>query len=79
MATAKWPLESGHKPITKKHPDLFGSFKGQHDQGQQDSETLSEGNLPLRGSLRGSLRGRVSEVFRGFQRFLEVFRGFQRF
>ena len=37
---------------------------------------IREGNLPLRGSLRGSLRGRVSEVFRGFQRFSELFRGF---
>ena len=32
--------------------------------------------MPLKGSLRGSLRGRV---FRGFQRFLEVFRAFPRF
>ena len=39
-------------------------------------ERFWEGNLPLRGSPRGPLRGRV---FRGFQRFLEVFRGFQRF
>ena len=31
-----------------------------------------------RGSLRGSLRGRVSEVFRGFERFSEVFRGFSK-
>ena len=38
-------------------------------------ERFWEGNLPL----RGSLRGRVSEVFRGLQRFLEVVRGFQRF
>ena len=30
------------------------------------TERFWEGNLPLRGSLRGSLRGRVSEVFRGF-------------
>ena len=37
------------------------------------TERFWEGNLPLRGSLRGSLRGRV---FRGFQRFSEVFRGF---
>ena len=35
--------------------------------------------MSLRASLRGSLRGRVSEVFRGFERFLEVFRGFERF
>ena len=41
------------------------------------TESLWEGNLPLRGSLRGSL---FSEgFFRGFQRFLEVLRGFQRF
>ena len=33
------------------------------------TESLWEGNLPLRGSLRG----------RGFQRFLEVVRGFQAF
>ena len=33
----------------------------------------SEGNLPPRGSLRGSLRGGSWEVFRGFQGFLEVF------
>ena len=39
-------------------------------------ERFWEGNLPLRGSLRGPLRGMVSELFRGFQRFLEVFRGF---
>ena len=42
------------------------------------TERFWEGNLPLRGSLRGSLRGRVSEGFRGFQRFLEVLRGFER-
>ena len=42
-------------------------------------ERFCEGNLPLRGSLRGSLRGRVPEVFRGFQRFSEVLRGFQSF
>ena len=29
--------------------------------------------------MRGSLRGRVSEGFRGFQRLLEVLRGFQKF
>ena len=40
------------------------------------TESLWEGNLPLRGSLRGPLRGRASEGFRGFS---EVFRGFQRF
>ena len=40
-------------------------------------ERFSEGNLPLRGSLRGPLRGMVSELFRAFQRFSEVFRGFQ--
>ena len=38
------------------------------------TESLWEGNLPL----RGSLRGRVSEVFGGLQRFLEVLSGFQR-
>ena len=36
------------------------------------TESLWEGNLPLRGSLRG-------RTFRSFQRSLEVFRGFQRF
>ena len=49
------------------------------------TERFWEENLPLRGSLRGRVsevfrvfRGfeRVWEVFRGFQRFLEVFRGF---
>ena len=39
----------------------------------------SEREICLWGSLRGSLRGRVSDVFRGFQRFSDVFRGFQRF
>ena len=43
------------------------------------TERFWEGNLPLRGSLRGSLRGRVSEVFRGFERFSEGLRGFWRF
>ena len=42
-------------------------------------ERFWEGNRPLRGYLRGPLRGMVSELFRAFQRFLEVFRGFQRF
>ena len=46
-------------------------FKGQHDRGNR-TESLSEGILPLRGSLRG-------RVFRGVQRILEVFRGFHRF
>ena len=40
--------------------------------GGDRTESLWEGNLPLRGSLRGPLRGRASEVFRHFQRF---FRG----
>ena len=40
-------------------------------------ERFWEGKLPLRRSLRGSLRGRVSEVsevFKGCERLLEVFR-----
>ena len=45
-------------------------FKGQQNRGNRPR--ASEGNLPLRGSLRG-------RVFRGFQRFLEIFRAFQRF
>ena len=57
-------------------------FKGQHDRGNR-TESLWEGNLPLRGSLRGPVRGRLfrdfSEVLRGFQRLLEVLRGFRRF
>ena len=40
--------------------------------GESLRESLWEGTLPL----RGSLRGKFSEVFRGFQRFSE---GFQRF
>ena len=42
---------------------------------------FSEGNLPLRGSLRGRFSEdfRFLEVLRGFQRFWEVFSGFQRF
>ena len=40
-------------------------FKGQINRGHR-TERLWEGNLPLRGSLRGM----------GFQRFSEVFRGF---
>ena len=57
--------------------DCRREFKGTHDRGNR-TESLWEGNLPL----RGSLRGRVSKAFRGFQRFSEVlrgvFRGFQR-
>ena len=49
-------------------------FKGQHDRGNR-TESLWEGNLPLRGSLRGSLRGRgFSEIF---HRFSEVLRDFK--
>ena len=40
------------------------------------AESLWEGNLPLRGSLRGSLREGFSELFRGFQRFSEIFQRF---
>ena len=47
-------------------------FKRQMKRGNR-TESLWEGNLPLRKSLRGSLRGRV---FGGLQKFLEIFRGF---
>ena len=47
---------------------------GQMNRGNRN-ESLCEGNLPLRGSLR-ALRGRV---FRGLQSSSELFRGFQRF
>ena len=57
---------------------VVGVSRGNTIRGNR-TERFWEGNLPLRGSLRGSLRGRVSEVFRGFQRFSEVFRDFQRF
>ena len=67
-------------------------FKGQQNRANR-TQSFWEGNLPVRGSLRGPLRGRVlrgfSEVFRGFQRFSrfledfhrfsEILRGFQRF
>ena len=52
-------------------PLLGESLKGQHDRGNR-TESLREGNLPLRGSLRG-------RVFRGFQRFSEVSEISQRF
>ena len=58
------------------------SFKGQHDQGQQDCEVLrgksASERVSERISEREGFRGfqRFSEVFRGFERFLEVFRGF---
>ena len=65
--------------------EFVGVSRGNTIRGNR-TERFWEGNLPLRGSLRGSLRGRVSEVFRGFlevlrgfERFSEVFRGFQRF
>ena len=50
-------------------------FKGEHDRGNR-TESLWEGNLPLRRSLRGRVFRDFSEVFRGFQRFSEVFRDF---
>ena len=52
-----------------------GSFKGQHDEGQQDSEVLRGKSASERVSERISER----EGFRGFQSFSEVLRGFQRF
>ena len=57
---------------------VVGVSRGNRIRGNK-TERFWEGNLPLRGSLRGSLRGRVSEVFRGFERFSEGLRGFQRF
>ena len=59
-------------PLKLNPPFSFGEgLRGNTIRGNR-TESLWEGNLPL----RGSLRGRVSEVFRGFHR---VFRGFQRF
>ena len=55
--------------------NLVGVSRGNTIRGNR-TERFWEGNLPLRGSLRGSL---FSEVLRGFQRVWEVFRGFQRF
>ena len=40
-------------------------LKGQQNRGNR-AESLSEGNLALRGSLKGSLRGRLSEFFQMF-------------
>ena len=60
------------------HETMGGVLRGNTIRGNRP-ERFWEGNLPLRGSLRGPLRGMVSELFRAFQRFLEVFRGFQRF
>ena len=57
---------------------VVGVSRGNTIRGNR-TERLREGNLPLTASLRGSLRGRVSEVFRGFERFSEGLRGFQRF
>ena len=57
---------------------IGGVLRGNTIRGNRP-ERFWEGNLPLRGSLRGPLRGMVSELFRAFQRFLEVFRGSQRF
>ena len=90
---ARGSASEGKNPKYVKTPRrvvrrLVGVSRGNTIRGNR-TERFCEGNLPLRGSLRGSLRGRVSEVFRGFQRvweglrgferFLEVFRGFQRF
>ena len=68
--------------VVPRHTGIYGNkeSKGQMNRGNR-TESLWEGNLPLRGSLRGRpFRGfqRSSEVFRGFQRFSEIFRGFQR-
>ena len=52
---------------------LFGErLKGNTIRGNR-TESLWEGNLPTRGSLRVSLRGRVFRGFQGFQRFSEIF------
>ena len=45
--------------------EVVGVSRGNTIRGNR-TERFWEENLPLRGSLRGSLRGRVSEVFRGF-------------
>ena len=66
--------------LTFFFPSLYGvPFFGERLRGNtirgNRPERFWEGNLPLRGSLRGSPRGRV---FRGFRRFSEDFRGFSK-
>ena len=69
-------IEQDHE---RSHFPNFGRvLRGNTIRGNRP-ERFWEGNLPLRGSLGGPLRGMVSELFRAFQRFSELFRGFQRF
>ena len=82
----RWEKESIRRPAPVQNfslPKKMGGHRGGGLRGNtirgNRPERFWEGNLPLRGSLRGPLRGMVSELFRAFRRFLEVFRGFQRF
>ena len=83
------PLAPQHHQVANAEanakPSTFGGvLRGNTIRGNRP-ERFWEGNLPLRGSLRGPLRGdgfrafqSLSELFRAFQRFSEVFRGFSK-
>ena len=59
--------DSSRTPPNRTMPKTFfgGVLRGNTIRGNRP-ERFWEGNLPLKGSLRGPLRGMVSEVFRGF-------------
>ena len=61
---AAGPLSPGAKQGLDGARDFFGKVsRGNTIRGNRTERFLRGENLPLRGSLRGSLRGRVSEVF----------------
>ena len=63
---SKWGYHwHGNQSEAKQYDFLGERLRGNTIRGNRP-ERFWEGNLPLRGSLRGSLRGRVSEVFRVF-------------
>ena len=67
-----WCLNCSWLQVRETDHILGGVLRGNTIRGKR----AWEGNLPLRGSLRGPLRGMVSELFRAFQRLLEVFQSF---